>query len=167
MCAQQRLRSAWASAQSDQSLLSTWRKLGSLDTQWVHSEDSDQTGHMPRQIWVFAGCTCHFVMRWSNMIVLNLCLFSFESAFVHCKMFCTLCNKWQKPVWFCLGCSTRWCENYCAEISTSVLNFLCQFTSSIASGRYIISLDSHILSINHCVQLVILIIIHISPIAIL
>ena len=30
MCAQQRLRSAWASAQSDQSSLSTWRKLGSF-----------------------------------------------------------------------------------------------------------------------------------------
>ena len=24
---------------------------------WVHSEDSDQTGRMPRLIWVFAGCT--------------------------------------------------------------------------------------------------------------
>ena len=35
MCAQWRLRSAWASAQSDQSLLSAWRKLGSLA--WVLS----------------------------------------------------------------------------------------------------------------------------------
>ena len=25
------------------------------------SKDFDQTGRMPRQIWVFAGCTCHFV----------------------------------------------------------------------------------------------------------
>ena len=30
LCAQRRLRSAWASAQSDQSSLSAWRKLGSL-----------------------------------------------------------------------------------------------------------------------------------------
>ena len=33
----------------------------------VDSEDSDQTGRMPRLIWVFAGCTDHFVgfvMRW-------------------------------------------------------------------------------------------------------
>ena len=44
-----------------ESLLSTWRKLGSLATHWEHSEDSDQTGRMPRLIWVFAGCTCHFV----------------------------------------------------------------------------------------------------------
>ena len=48
----------------------------SLCTQWVakdqsflhaDSEDYDQTGWMPRLIWVFAGCTCHFVgfvMRW-------------------------------------------------------------------------------------------------------
>ena len=41
-----------------------------LCTQWVaknpsflhaDSEDSDQTGRMPRLIWVFAGRTCHFV----------------------------------------------------------------------------------------------------------
>ena len=38
-----------------ESSLSTWRKLGSLATHWAHSEDSDQTGRMPRLIWVFAG----------------------------------------------------------------------------------------------------------------
>ena len=49
-----------------------------LCTQWVakepsflpaDSEDSEQTGQMPRLIWVFAGRTCHFVgfvMRWLN-----------------------------------------------------------------------------------------------------
>ena len=64
-----RLRSAWAFAQSDlgirpvwsESSLSAWRRLGSLDTHWAHSADSDQTGRMPRLIWVFAGRTCHFV----------------------------------------------------------------------------------------------------------
>ena len=39
------------------------------DLSFLHadSEDSDQTGRMPRLIWVFAGRTCHFigfVMRW-------------------------------------------------------------------------------------------------------
>ena len=60
MCTQRRLRSAWASAQSDQSLrsLSAWTKLGSLATHWAHSEDSDQTG---RVFLVFAGRTYHFV----------------------------------------------------------------------------------------------------------
>ena len=42
----------------------------SLCAQWVakdqsilpaDSEDSDQSGRMPRLIWVFAGRTCHFV----------------------------------------------------------------------------------------------------------
>ena len=37
------------------------RNLGSLATHSAHSEDSDQTGLMPRLIWVFAGCTGHFV----------------------------------------------------------------------------------------------------------
>ena len=44
-----------------ESSLPAWRKLGSLATHWAHSEDSDQTGRMPRLIGVFAGCTCHFV----------------------------------------------------------------------------------------------------------
>ena len=49
-----------------ESSLSAWRKLGSLAIHWAHSEDSDQTGWMPRLIWVFAGRTYHlvgFVMR--------------------------------------------------------------------------------------------------------
>ena len=39
ICTQRRLRSAWASAQSDQSSLAAWRNLGSLATHWAHSED--------------------------------------------------------------------------------------------------------------------------------
>ena len=61
-----RLRSAWASAQSDQSSLSTWRKIMFLATHIAVSEDSDQTRWMPRLIWVFAGRTGNcvgFVMR--------------------------------------------------------------------------------------------------------
>ena len=75
VCAQRRLRSVWASASDEElrmsritskptkwpvrpeSSLSAWRKLGSLATHWVHSEDSDQTGRMPRLICVFAGRT--------------------------------------------------------------------------------------------------------------
>ena len=63
MCAQQRLGSAWASTQSDQSSLSAW----SLARHWAHSEVSNQTGRMPRLIWAFVGRTCHFVgfvVRW-------------------------------------------------------------------------------------------------------
>ena len=46
------IRPVW----SDSSL-SAWRNLGFLATHWTHSEDSDQTGRMPRLIWVFAGRT--------------------------------------------------------------------------------------------------------------
>ena len=56
------IRPVWS-----ESLLSAWRELGSLATHWAHSKDSDQTGRMPRLIWVFAGRTCQFggfVMRW-------------------------------------------------------------------------------------------------------
>ena len=73
VCVQRRLRSAWAFAQSDQSSLSAWRNLGSLATHWVHREDSDQLGRMPKVIRVFAGRTCHsdgFAMR--QLILINL-----------------------------------------------------------------------------------------------
>ena len=61
LCAQRRLRSAWAFAQSDQSsLCAHW--VGK-DPSFLHadSEDSDQTGRMLRLIWVFTRRTCHFV----------------------------------------------------------------------------------------------------------
>ena len=50
-----------------ESLLSAWRKVRFLATHKADSEDSYQTGLMPRLIWLFAGCLCHFlcfVMRW-------------------------------------------------------------------------------------------------------
>ena len=49
LCAQQIFRSAWASSQS---------------------EDSDQTGQMPRLIWGFAGCTA--------ILLVLLCISSYE-----------------------------------------------------------------------------------------
>ena len=69
ICTQRRVGSAWASAESDQSLCCLHEESGSLATHWAHSEDCDQIGRVPRLIWVFAGCTDHFVdfvMRWLN-----------------------------------------------------------------------------------------------------
>ena len=63
-CVQRRLRSARPSAQSDQSIRCPHEEpwvLGSLATRWAHSEYSDQTGWMPRLIWLFSGHTSHFV----------------------------------------------------------------------------------------------------------
>ena len=57
LCAQWRLRSAWASAQSDQSSLSARRKLGSLATFWAHSEDWSD--------WVDA--QADLSLRWAHM----------------------------------------------------------------------------------------------------
>ena len=56
-----RLLSPWASTQSDQSSPSAWKNIESSATHWAHCEDSDQTGWMPRLIWVFAGCKGYFV----------------------------------------------------------------------------------------------------------
>ena len=45
---------------SESSLCAQWV---AKDPSFLHvdSEDSDQTGRMPRLIWVFGGRTCHFV----------------------------------------------------------------------------------------------------------
>ena len=55
-----------------ESSLSTWRNLEPLATHWVHSEDSDQTGRMPRLIWVFTGCTCHFVSFVMRRLIISV-----------------------------------------------------------------------------------------------
>ena len=77
MCTQQRLRSAWASAQSDQSLLCAQWVAKDLSFLHVDSEDSDLTRRVPRLIWVFAGPTCHFV------------------GFVMRRLICLKCADWK------------------------------------------------------------------------
>ena len=43
------------------------KKAGIFTYPWAHSEDSDQTGRMPRLIWVFAGRTVIlFVLSWGG-----------------------------------------------------------------------------------------------------
>ena len=72
LCAQQRQISlgicpVWSAS----SLCAQWV---AKDPRFLHadSEDSDQTGQMPRLIWVFAGHTCHFVgFSWGGSIIVN------------------------------------------------------------------------------------------------
>ena len=57
------IRPVWS-----ESLLSAWRNLGSLATHWAYSVDSDQTGQIPRLIWVFAGHTVILlVLSWRRL----------------------------------------------------------------------------------------------------
>ena len=59
------IRPVWS-----ESSLSAQRKLGYLATHWAPSEDSDQTGRMPRLIWVFAGRTLSLlVLSWAGSII--------------------------------------------------------------------------------------------------
>ena len=61
LCAQGRLRSAWISAQSDQSL--RYPHKDSLDSLlYVQRQvKTDQAGQMPRLIWVFLGHIWHLL----------------------------------------------------------------------------------------------------------
>ena len=75
------------------------------DPSFLHadSEDSDQTGRMPRLIWVFAGRTCHFVgfvMRRlmckcfsaSSFLVFKLCVSILGKFVLHVLQWCHWCN---------------------------------------------------------------------------
>ena len=68
------IRPVWS-----ESSLSAWRKLGSLATHWVRSEDSDQTGRMPRLIWVFAGGT--LILLVLSCLGSYVFLFFFKTSF--------------------------------------------------------------------------------------
>ena len=59
------IRPVWS-----ESSLSAWRNIGPLTTYSAYSQDSDQTGRMPRLIWVFAGRTsfCWFCCVEAQMI---------------------------------------------------------------------------------------------------
>ena len=96
------IRPVWS-----ESSLSAWRKVGSLATLWTHSEDSDQTGRLPRLIWAF-------VVRIATLLVLSrggsfkslwklfMTVLGRRTFFPDCaiiskfKVFC--CHaKWSKP----------------------------------------------------------------------
>ena len=96
-----------------QSLLSAWRNLGSLAIHWAHSEDSDQTGWMPRLIWVFAGCTlillvlsCSGSNIFGKMVTLKPNRISLQS--------CCL------DVWYCVWYPVSW-QSCCLDVLTELL----------------------------------------------
>ena len=61
-----------------ESLLSAWRSIELLATCWAHSEGSDQTGQMPRLIWVFTGRERSFC--WFCYEVAHFCLIYYRGS---------------------------------------------------------------------------------------
>ena len=65
ICAQRRLRLAWASIRDDQSSLSAWRKPGPPGTHWVRNEDwSDWANALADLSSLGTRHFVGFVMRW-------------------------------------------------------------------------------------------------------
>ena len=81
--------------------LSAWRNLGSLATQWAHSEDSDQTGRTSCFISVFNLDTLSLFVRF---------LFVFKFLFV---LFWISHGSSAVLLAFCLCGFTLWCLNTC------------------------------------------------------
>ena len=83
-----------------ESLLSAWRKLGSLATHWGHSEDSDQTGQMPRLIWRDSDLTGQMPrrilsLRWAHR---SFCWFCHKAAHI---VFESLCIRYVMSIFAC------------------------------------------------------------------
>ena len=74
---QRRLRSAWASAQADQSSLSVWRKLGSLDSYWAHSEDWSD----------WANAQADLSLRWVHIHFVGFVMLQLKYVFFTSNMF--------------------------------------------------------------------------------
>ena len=107
-CAHRRVRSAWASAKSDQSSLSTGSKLGSLATHSVHSEDWSDWADAQADLslhWAHVHLVGS-VMRWFihhrtvkrftfnfnliHVVVFPVFVFTRVTMFVYsCLLFCT------------------------------------------------------------------------------
>ena len=63
------IRPVWSMAS-----LPTWRNFESSATHWAHCEDTDQTGQVPRLIWVFVECTVILlVLLWCSLCVWTEC----------------------------------------------------------------------------------------------
>ena len=89
-----------------------WRKFGSLTTHWAHSEDSDQTGRMPRLIWIFAGCTLLLlVLSCRGSYGLN-CWISLFTVLTYQVPYRDACNKITN---YCLDPHLTQCCNYCLD----------------------------------------------------
>ena len=114
LCVQRSLRSAWASAQSDQSSLSAWRKLGSsLATHWAHCEDSDQTGQLggcpgwsESSLGAHSFCWfCHDTAKiccinsWINMKGLDCSVQKWKTDFSFFKLLSER-SEWEKIGWY-------------------------------------------------------------------
>ena len=121
VCAQRRLRSAWASTQSDQSSLSAWRNLRSLATHWAHSEDSDQTVRMPRLIWVFAGRTLTLLVLscrgWNEKLSMFAWIMRMGSYWVLKELLLKQTNT-DLPIWLWHVCHNP--AQYRAELSYKI-----------------------------------------------
>ena len=85
-----------------ESSLSAWRNIESLATDWVHSEDSDQTGWMPRLIQVFTG----------RKVILLVLLWGSSNVHVSCHE--------KRSFWFCVILQTIM-HNHCQYGQRNVL----------------------------------------------
>ena len=106
------IRPVWS-----ESSLSALRKSGSLATHWAHSEDSDQSGRMPRLI-----CP-----RWAHM---PFCWFCREAALFHNSTSILLQQSvpWIYPIW---------CHN-----PESMFHFHCKEFAGTVSGSITIKLTT-------------------------
>ena len=96
------------------------RNLGSLATHSAHSEDSDQTGQMPRLIWVFAGpIVILLVLSWGGSDVNGRKTWTFFFLFFDISMLCAFLFFLSSLSWVsCNDYGTSWVLEYFSQSMT-------------------------------------------------
>ena len=128
------------------SLLPAGKNIRSLATHWAHSEDSDQTGRMPRLIWVFAGRTGQFVV----FVMRRLIYFrrsTTKPTKCHVRPAKTQISLNIRPVWsvfavnFMGSSEPKLCSSRQQRLWISLSR--CQGWSEISLGAHVISYPGH------------------------
>ena len=130
LCAHRKLRSAWVSAQSDQSSLCAQWVAKDLSFLHVDSEDCDQTGRMPRLIWFFAVCTVILlVLSWGGSH--------------YAEQFSFFINKQSKPIF------TDFSNNHVSPKSKTLLKNECGGLYFLCNLRFC---NNHILVLTFSIS---------------
>ena len=123
-------------------------QLVAEDPVFLHAdnEDSDQTGQMPRLIWVFAGRTGHFVgfvmrqLKWGNILLslFHPCSVSIPSMFYLCSIHIFSSNRccWAIRLHgiLCSKAVIGMSAKYCAEVDRGSHRLARQGTESRGSS---------------------------------
>ena len=120
-----------------ESSLSAWRKLMSLSPHWAHSKDTDQTGQMPRLIWVFAGRTVILLVlscHGSFSVTTSIGKAGFRFCLIQQYLIVISVTDWCKEVSSYTRCKTTLVHDVKVSIWRHYVNFWRLFLPNVSTS---------------------------------